>query len=350
MGVHLITGGNGFLGTFISRKLLDLGEEVRIVDVVDDSLRDPRTTFHNVDILDRNALKKAMEGVDYVHHNAALVPLKKAGDRFQKVNVEGTRIALDVAKEVGVKHFAHMSSSAVFGNVTEKDCPIKEDPPHLEPIEIYGKSKKDGEDIVKAEIAKEDGMSCSIIRPRTIIGTERLGIFQILFEWISEGRNIYIIGDGSNLFQFAHIDDLVDVSVETALKHKPGIFNVGTDKFGTLRECLEGLCKHAGTGAKVKSIPVKLTMWTLWLADKLNLSPLGPWHYMTYHKPYYFDLSKPLNELEWKPKYSNEGMLIESYKWYMDNKAKLESDRTKGKSAHRGTLKQGIIGLLKKIS
>ncbi|MEM9007072.1 MAG: NAD-dependent epimerase/dehydratase family protein [Cyanobacteria bacterium P01_F01_bin.86] len=350
MGVHLVTGGNGFLGTFISRKLLDMGEEVRIVDVVDDSLRDQRASFHNIDILDRDALKEVMQGVDYVHHNAALVPLKKAGDRFQKVNVDGTDVVLQVAKECGVKHFSHMSSSAVFGNVTKDDCPIKEDPPHLEPIEIYGKSKKDGEDIVKREIAANGSMTCSIIRPRTIIGTERLGIFQILFEWISEGRNIYIIGDGNNLFQFAHIDDLVDVSVETALKTKNGIFNVGTDKFGTLRECLEHLCEFAGTGSKVRSIPVKLTMATLWLADKLNLSPLGPWHYMTYHKPYYFDLSKPMNELTWRPKYSNDEMLVESYKWYLQNKSKLESDRTKGKSAHRGTLKQGVIGLLKKLS
>lgn len=351
MAVHLITGGNGFVGTFIGRKLLDLGEEVRIVDVVDDELRDPRTTFYKIDILDELALADAMKGVEYVHHNAALVPLKKAGDKFREVNVEGTRVAINAAKSAGVKHFSHMSSSAVFGNVKLKDCPIQTDPSHLKPIEIYGESKKLGEDWVKKEIdSSESEMTCSIIRPRTIIGTERLGIFQILFEWISEGRNIYIIGDGSNIFQFAHINDLVDVSIETALKQAEGIFNVGTDKFGTLRECLESICEYAGTGSKVKSLPVWLTIPTLWLADKLNISPLGPWHYLTYHKPYYFDLEKQFSELEWRPQHSNYDMLVTGYDWYMDNKEKLENERTKGKSAHRGTLKQGIIGLLKKLS
>ena len=342
MAKHLITGGCGFLGSFIAKSLIDMGEEVYVLDVVDDPLRNPKAKYIQCDILNYDKLLSACEGMDFVHLNAALVPLKKAGDRFWEVNVQGTKNVLQACKATNIKHLAHMSSSAVFGNVTEADCPIQTDPNNLHPIEIYGESKHAAELIIKQEMQISDGLSCSIIRPRTIIGTERLGIFQILFEWISEGRNIYIIGNGKNLFQFAHVDDLVFASIQSCLQRSKSILNIGTDKFGTLRECLSNLCKAAGSKSKVVGIPTWLAIPALYILDKTKLSPLGPWHYLTYHKPYYFDLSHSKKAIGWQPKYSNDSMLIESYRWYLENKNKLNEQRSKNKSAHRGTLKQGI--------
>ncbi len=326
-----------------------MGETVHVVDVVDDPLRDPRSIFHKVDILDMPSLESIMKGIDYVHHNAALVPLKKAGDKFWDVNVTGTRNVLTAAKKAGVRHLSHMSSSAVFGNLTDKDMPLSDDPPNLRPIEIYGESKWAGEQIIKEEM-NNGTLSCSIIRPRTIIGTERLGIFQILFEWISEGRNIYIIGNGKNMFQFAHVEDLVYASIQSALQMKSGIFNIGTKNYGTLREGLEHLCLFAKTNAKVVSIPTWMAIPPLYILDKLGLSPLGPWHYLTYHKPYAFNTETAEKELGWKSRYSNNTMLTESYTWFMNNKENLKQQKESSKSAHRGGLKQGILGILKKIS
>lgn len=349
MGVHLVTGGNGFLGEFIVRELLKRGKRVRVLDVIDDPNRDPRSELHLVDVLDREALRGSLAGVDYVHHNAALVPLKKAGNRFWQVNVEGTRNVLEAAKEAGVKHFSHMSSSAVYGAINDEDCPINDRTPRR-PVEIYGRSKLAGEQIVEAEMKQQGGLSCSIIRPRTIIGTERLGIFQILFEWISEGRNIYIIGAGSNLFQFAHVDDVVTVSVASALQQKSGIFNVGTDQYRTLREDLGELCKIADTGSRVKSIPVWFAVTALKILDRLRLSPLAPWHYLTYHKPFYFDISNTMKDLGWKPKHSNIDMLTSSYQWYLQNRERLARDEAASTSAHRSLLKQRALRVLKKLS
>ena len=186
------------------------------------------------------------------------------------------------------------------------------------------------------------------MRPRTIIGTERLVIFEILFEWIKEGRAIYIIGDGSKLFQFVHIDDLIEVSIRSALMRKKGFFNAGTDRYGTLREDLGYLCDRAGTGSRIRGLPVTLTIGTLLVLDKLRLSPLGPWHYLTYHKPFYFDLRRCMTELDWKPKYSNREMLWNSYQWYLENQGRLKDFGET--SAHRGRLRQGILGLLKRLS
>lgn len=349
MSVHLVTGGNGFLGGFIVRELIKRGETVRVVDIIDDPSRDPRSELYLVDVLDRKGLQQSMVGVDYVHHNSALVPLKKAGNQFWEVNVNGTQNVLEVAKEAGVKHLSHMSSSAVYGAINDKDCPINDHTPRR-PVEVYGRSKLAGEQIVEEEMRRQNGLSCSIIRPRTIIGTERLGIFQILFEWISEGKNIYIIGDGSNLFQFAHVDDLVTVSIESALQQKSGVFNVGTDQYRTLREDLEALCNAADTGSHVKSIPVWFATTALQILDWLRLSPLAPWHYLTYHKPFYFDISKPMQELGWRPKYSNVEMLKAAYRWYLQNKANLSNKTESSSSAHRSPLKQRALHVLKRFS
>ena len=347
MGLHLVTGGNGFLGAFIVKELVKKGEKVISIDLTLPSQKIKGVDYQVCNVLDYNSLLDVMSGVEYVHHNAALVPLKKAGDLFMKVNIEGTRNVFNAAKNSGVKHFSHMSSSAIFGSISKDDCPINHST-RLSPIEVYGQSKLDGESILREGMAKESGMTCSIIRPRTIIGTERLGIFQILFEWVSEGRNIYIIGNGSNMFQFAHVDDLVDVSIETALNKIPGEFNVGTDRFSTLRDVLESLCEFAGTGSKVVGIPTWLAIPPLYIADKLKISPLAPWHYMTYHKPFYFDMSEEFKQLKWRPKFSNNEMIANSYKWYLENKENLKTaDQS---STHRGSLKQGIIGLLKRIS
>ena len=191
-------------------------------------------------------------------------------------------------------------------------------------------------------------MPVSIIRPRTIIGTNRLGIFHILFDWIRDGANIYVIGSGEVGFQFVHVEDLSEVSILSCLNETPGIFNVGTDTFGTLRGDLEALCAHAGTGSKVKSLPVWPTINALKFLDKLGLSPLSPWHYLTYHKAFYFDSAPVRESLNWRPKYSNQEMMTASYDWFVRSHDQIQVKHDA--SSHRKPVKQGILKMLKLLS
>jgi nucleoside-diphosphate-sugar epimerase len=284
-----------------------------------------------------------MQGVTHVHHNVALVPLAKAGRRYWTVNVEGTRAALEEARRAGVRMFAHMSSSAVFGAPVR--MPITNDTPR-KPIEIYGEAKKAAEDLVIK--AQADGMKASVIRPRTVVGNGRLGIFEILFDWIRDSANIYIIGKGDNLFQFIHVEDIAEASIQSCLKEIPGIFNVGTDKFGTLREDLEYLCRHANTGSNVKSLPVGLAVGSLRMLDKIGLSPLSPWHYLTYHKSFYFDAEPTYAALGFRPHYGNRELLASSYDWFIRN---FDATRIKtDASIHKKPVRQGILKVLKAIS
>jgi nucleoside-diphosphate-sugar epimerase len=341
---HLITGGSGFIGNLTARRLLERGEQVRVLDIWSDPSQPKQIEFINCSVLNREGVASAMRGVDVVHHNAALVAQTDAGRDYWNVNVEGTRIVADEAARAGVKSLIHVSSTAAYG--IPPSGPITAATP-LNPVEPYGKSKLAGERVAE-EICGENGMNLITIRPRATLGAGRLGIFQILFEWIKENRSVYVIGSGNIKFQFIHAHDLMDLYMLALDAGKSGTYNVGTDDFGTLRHDLEELIQHAGSTSKVRSLPEGLAINALRTLHFLRLSPLVPWHYLTYHKECYFDV-QPLIELGWRPKYSNRRMLAESYDWYRQKQTSPVADDGP-LSPHRSPLKQRALWLVKKLS
>lgn len=343
MAKYLVTGAAGFLGSNIIEKLYQRGEwDIIALDILKCDHQFKEVQYVQGSVLDKNLLQDLTRQVDYIYHNAALVPLTKSGREFYNVNVIGTRNIVECCQRNNIKNLIHMSSSAIYG--LPKDMPITDKTPYA-PIEIYGQSKLDGEKEVWRYM--DEGGRASCIRPRTIIGGKsRLGIFQILFEWVSEGKNIYVIGDGNNQFQFLHVDDLIDASIKAAFSEHNGLYNIGAAEYRTLREDLESLCTYAKTKSKVKGLPVGLAKFALYAMDKFKLSPLAPWHYLTYHKPFVFDISKAKRELSWSPRYSNLEALIESYEWYLANRG----DTVRSKSVHRKPVQQGILKIIKFFS
>ena len=164
----------------------------------------------------------------------------------------------------GVGKVVHTSSSAVFG-VPDVNPVLPTTVP--KPQEAYGHAKLAAEWACLAAAA--DGLDVSIVRPRTILGHGRLGIFGILFDWIADGASPFVLGDGSNRYQFIHADDLADACIRAGGRSGHGIYNVGTDRFGTMREALTNLCAHAGTGATVRSLADR----SHWLGDEGVCAP-----------------------------------------------------------------------------
>ena len=123
---------------------------------------------------------------------------------------------------------------------------------------------------------ENSSISTIVVRPRTILGEGRLGIFQILFDWIKDSKNVYVIGSGDVKFQFIHAHDLMSAYMLIYKSEKSGKYNVGTDSFKTLRDAIENVILHAGTTSKVKSLPEFLTINSLRILDVLGLSPLAP--------------------------------------------------------------------------
>ena len=339
---NLITGGSGYFGSLLLRKLLERGESCSVLDLVDADDRPPNVKFFQVDIRDFDNVLNACRGVETIYHNVAQVPLAKSKKLFESVNILGTESLLRAALCNSVKKVVYTSSSAVFGvpksnPVTEYTLP--------NPMEAYGKAKLKGEKLCAQYIDK--GLNISIIRPRTIMGHGRLGIFQILFEWISEGYNVPVLGKGNNLYQFVHADDLAEACILAATSLRSATYNCGTNQFGTMREVLRNLCHYAKTGSQVKSVPRIPAVWAMKISSALNISPLAAYHSLMYGRSMYFDIAKAQLELNWQPRYSNNEMFIQSYDWYLKNKdLTLKSC---GASHHRSSVKQGILKLVKWI-
>jgi nucleoside-diphosphate-sugar epimerase len=340
----LITGGSGYFGCVLRERLRAAGAAVRVFDLVDVEDRPPDVELVPGDIRDLDAVRTACAGVEVVYHNVAQVPLAKDRALFQSVNCTGTENLLQVARAAGVRKIVHTSSSAVFGIPARNPVDDRVAP---RPLEAYGRAKLDAERAVEHAV-RAHGLDVTIIRPRTILGHGRLGIFQILFDWVEDGRRIPVLGGGHNRYQFVHADDLADACLAAAARPGFAVYNIGAERFGTMRQALESLCAHAATGSTVYSVPLRLAAAAMRITGALGLSPLGPYHALMYGRSLYFDLTRAKQELGWQPRWSNEEMLCESYDWYLANKQQLA--RTSGASAHRSAVRQGILKLVKQLS
>lgn len=159
---HLITGGSGFVGNLVARRLRERGKQVRVLDVWQDPSRPKDIEYVECSVLDREGVARAMQGMDVVHHNAALVAQTDAGRDYWRVNVEGARIVAEEAARAGVEAIIHTSSTSVFG--IPEDQPITHATP-TRPVEPYGRSKLAGEEVVDA-ICHAHGIPLITIRPR----------------------------------------------------------------------------------------------------------------------------------------------------------------------------------------
>ena len=337
-----ISGGAGFLGLHLSRRLLADGHDVRTLDVVplDDGELERSVDERRGDIRDRESVRKLVDGADVVVHAAAALPIQASRESIRSVNVGGTENVLRAGDDAGVRRVVFISSTAVYG-VPEKH-PIEEDDP-LVGVGWYGESKIDAEGLCRVA-----AVETTIVRPKTFIGPERLGVFEILFDWIREGRRIYTLGKGSNRYQLLAVGDLVDAIVRAGNEPQAvrETFNVGATEFGTVHSDLQALIDHAGSSSRLQPVPVKPAEIALRGLELLRVSPLAEWHYKTAHKDSFVDVTKAQRLLGWQSRLSNRDALIETYDWYLANRGRVgEAGVT-----HRVPWNQQALGLLKRLS
>lgn len=345
MKKYLITGGSGFLGCHLAAELLRRGNAVRVIDSVpfdEPGIKD-QVEYIAGDVRNIEALHKAMNGVDVVIHAAAALPLASSAEIFS-TNVAGTRHVFKVAEEKEIPRVVFISSTAVYGVPTKH--PILEDDPKIG-VGHYGHSKILAEKIV--HIFRQKGMVAPIIRPKTFIGTGRLGVFQILFDWIRRGARIPIIGKGGNRYQLLDVADLVDAILLAADGPPESVnddFNVGAARFQTVAEDVAALCSTAGSGSRVLRTPARPIKITLRILEKLRLSPLYQWVYDTADKDSFVSTERIESKLAWQSKYSNAESLIRAYQWYHEN-----ADRYEGLygTTHKVAWKQGALKVARKI-
>jgi len=338
----LVAGGSGYFGQVMVEKLRARGESVAVFDLADTPDRPDDVAFFQGDIMDREALREACRGMDVVYNNIAQIALVRDKRLLYEVNRDGTENILAVAREEGVRKVVYTSTSAVFGVPDALPVPPDQTP---RPMEDYGQAKYEGE--LRCMAYMDQGYEVAILRPCTIMGLGRLGIFHILFEWIRTGSNVPVLGRGDNVFQFVHGGDFAEACILAGGKSGSGIYNCGTDRYGSMRQVLEHLCEKAGSGSRVKGVPMGLAVLGMKVTSALGLSPLGAYHALMYGRSFEFDISQTQSELGWQPAFSNEEMFDETYQWYLANREALEAEQ--GASAHRSPMKQGALAMMKFI-
>jgi len=342
-GTHsrwLVTGGAGFFGTHMCRGLVERGHEVISYDVADfPDEKIPGVRIVQGDVRDSDGLARALVGVDCVVHAAAALALAPPGE-INSVNAEGTRAVLEACARTGVRRLVYIGTTAVYG--MPRFHPILEDAP-LDPMGTYGIAKARAERYCVDAV----GVETVRIRPKSFIGTGRLGIFQILFDWIESGKMIPVLGDGTNRFQLMEVRDLVEAVSLAALKGRHGeVYNVGASDFGTVNQDLEALLNYASTGSSILHIPSKPAKAILGILSALHLSPVYRWVYDTADQDSFVSIEKAQKELGWCPRFSNKEAMISTYAWYLHEGKEMAKQTG---TSHRVAWKQGVLRLVKAV-
>jgi len=339
---YLITGGSGFLGINLARYLLKKGERVRTLDLLPFYYPEKDKIDWLVgDVRDRAMVDRIMKGVNIVVHCAAALPLYSKEDIFS-TEVDGTKNVLESAGAHNLERVIHVSSTAVYGIPAHH--PIYEND-KLDGVGPYGEAKIRAEELCLE--ARKQGMCVPIIRPKTFVGPERLGVFALFYDWAKDGHNFPMIGNGKNRYQLLDVEDLCEAIYLCATKPKEAVndtFNIGAKEFTTMKEDYQAVLDEAGFGKKIIGFPASPMIWTLRFLELLRLSPLYKWVYETASKDSFVSIEKAEKQLGWHPRYSNKQALIRNYRWYLENLPKFE-----GQSgvSHRVPWKQGILKLAK---
>lgn len=330
------------MGINLIRYLLRQGQRVRSLDVASfDYPEKNKIEWLVGDIRDRLAVDKAMKGVDVVVHCAAALPLYSKKDILD-TDIGGTQNIIEIAKQHKVDRVIHISSTAVYG--IPDHHPLKEND-KLDGVGPYGSAKIQAEDICLQ--ARKEGMCVPIVRPKSFVGPERLGVFALFYDWVKDGRGFPMIGNGKNRYQLLDVEDLCEAIYLCATKPKKivnDVFNIGAKEFTTMKEDYQAVLDRAGFGKKIKCFPAAPMIWTLRLLEVFHLSPLYKWVYETAHRDSFVSIEKAEKVLGFCPRYSNKDALIRNYEWYLKNLSNFQGQTG---ISHRAPWKQGILKFAK---
>ncbi len=341
----LITGGSGFFGGVLKRRLLAEGFRCVSIDLVPDADHHENLESIQGDLRDKDLLASVFSRhrFDAVFHCAAMLAHGAMDETLLWTsNVDGTRNIAEGCRTYRVPTLVFTSTNCLWASNVGHAIAEDEKP---EPIEIYGRSKLAAEKVL-AEY--RDTLNVIILRCPTIIDEGRLGLLAILFEFIQDGKKVWVVGGGANRYQFIYAQDLANACLLAMNYPHSDIFHIGSDDVNSLRVVYDAVIAEAKSGSRVASLPKGPTIAAMKLAHKLRISPLGPYHYQMIAEDFLFDTAKTKARLGWRPTFTNEQMLVRAYRYYAAQREEIHARRDV--SAHSKPTAMGVIRLLKWIS
>jgi len=321
----IITGGSGFVGQFLIKKLSSLYPESQIhnIDIHHpNGLSFSNVSNHRIDLTSKQSLKsfKFSEN-DIVYHLAAYtftftdkIPSKaKRKGWFESLNVYGTQNLLTAMEINGVKNIAFLSSDMVYGS--PKTTPVGINHP-LNPNGPYGLSKIKAEKLIGDFGTRKDCRSI-IFRPRVIVGPGRFGLLNNLFFLIHNNLPVPLIGSGKNHYQFISIHDCVDALMEFHKQdHSYGIYHLGSTNPPTVIDLIKFIIKEVNSRSFIVPTWGKGSKAILSFLDTINLTLLYPEQFLLADQDYILDIQGLKEDLNIHPKFNDQDMLLEAYRSY----------------------------------
>ncbi len=322
----LVTGGTGFTGSHLVRRLLDGGHQVRVLDnqegLFHDELRELGAEMRLGSITDAGLVEECVEGCEVVHHLAAAFrQLDVSDEHYRAVNVEGTRRLAEAALAAGVRRFVYCSTQGVHGHIAE---PPGDESSPIAPEDFYQQTKYEGEAALGPLI--ERGLSAVTLRPTAIYGPGDPARFLMLFRMAARGRFL-MFGDGETFYHPVHIDNLVDAFELAAAAGEQAIgeaYLIGDAEYWSLN----ALVRHVAAAIDVEVRIVHLPFWPLWLASwgcEMVCKPLrvppplfrrrANW----FRQDRAFRIDKARRDLGYEPRVGIREGLEETAAWYREN-------------------------------
>lgn len=337
---HIITGGSGFSGRYLTEALVERGETPVIFDVVEPSWMIGPVDFVRGDVREPQDLRGLGLGSgDVIYHLAARqfhtrVPYSGRDEWFSDVNVNGTRCLLEAMSAAGTRRLVFFSTDMTYGIPHETPVP----PSHAQnPIGPYGRSKVAAERLI-AQARQEFDLQATIFRPRLIAGAGRFGILTKLFRLIRSGLPVPMIGSGRNCYQMVAVEDCVAAALAAVDRGCPaGPFHLGSLKPPTVRELLADLISRAGSSSVLIPTPASLVQGSLSMLDKVGFTLLYPEQFSIANIDYILNTEGTQAALDWTPRKSDLDIISEAYTSFVGQRAEGRMNPSASlKSASRG--------------
>ena len=326
---HIIFGGDGFLGTELTKKLVAMDERVLVCDEKrTDAFGNyelPGVEYLKMDVTDPESFAPIeVEEGDVVYHFAArlLVPILPRAERhdyFWQALYVGTENVLQWMERKGLREMVYYTTDMVYGH-TEIHPRTEEHP--RKPIGPYGEAKYRTELLVDEYRAK--GFRITLFRPRLIIGHGRLGILEKLFKLVDRNLPVPTIGNGKNYYQFISVSDCAEACLAAVRKGLPNEnYNLGSSEPPTVNELLGRLIEEAGSKSKLVPTPAFAVKAALAALDKAGRPLMDPEQYLIADETCVLDCSKAERELGWTPADDDTSMLLVAYRDYKAGRSRV---------------------------